>query len=177
MRAPEALVRGSFISDQEDPVAQDRLAQQRSSNPLGDFEALAAEPGPQGQPEAEGRTGVLPFPYAASIRASLENEQISAARSLLKLALSQNPREPSLAGLQKILAPARVTTSPRRRDGDRTAELQWLAVHKESYRGRWVAVSEEGLLAHARSLKELMAELKSSPPPRAPLVCRIDDLP
>jgi Family of unknown function (DUF5678) len=101
-------------------------------------------------------------PYVPRIREHLENARLKAARELLAEALSAGSREPGLDWLSKLLAPPRQTVSPVK-DVDRSAEFRWLAKHGEEYKGQWVAMLGEGLLAHAPTLDELIARLKTVP--------------
>jgi hypothetical protein len=60
---------------------------------------------------------------------------------------------------------------------DRKDEYRWLAIHGPAFRGQWVAVAGESLLAHAGSLQGLVEALKAGEHDRTPLVCRIADEP
>ncbi len=112
-------------------------------------------------------------PYKTLIRELIEREQIGAARRLLATASLELLSDASLTSLQQVLAPARVMAI-KRADVDRAREYRWLAAHAQRYRGQWVAVDGENLLAHAPSLKELRELLKTLVPRRPPLVHRID---
>lgn len=124
--------------------------------------------------EGSGGGLVLSFPYAAMIRAHLEREQISAAKKLLEIALRQKHSDSSLAVLQMILAPARISTGVKR-SVDHSDDYRWLATHGEAYQGQWVALSGGELHAHAGSLRELAALLKEQPTPCPPLVVRLEE--
>jgi uncharacterized protein HemY len=100
--------------------------------------------------------------YVARIRELLEDARLKAARELLAEALSAGSREPGLDRLLKLLSPPRQRTSAVK-DVDRSAEFRWLAEHGEEYKGQWVAMLGEGLLAHAPTLDELLAQLKTVP--------------
>lgn len=52
-------------------------------------------------------------------------------------------------------------------------EYHWLASHGTAYRGRWVAVDGETLVAQAASFKELQAAIRALELTRCPLVHRV----
>ena len=112
-------------------------------------------------------------PYVTLVRELIERVQIGAARRLLATASLELLTDASLVSLQQVLAPARVRVV-KRADVDRAREYRWLAAHAERYRGQWVAVDGENLLAHAALLKELREFLKALAPQRPPLVHHID---
>lgn len=71
------------------------------------------------------------------------------------------------------MAPPRITKSSAR-DVDRTPEFRWLRQHGQDYLGEWVALSGEDLVAHSKTLKELLAELETKDLPRKPLIHKVD---
>ncbi len=112
-------------------------------------------------------------PYKTLIRELIEREQIGAARRLFATASLELLTDTSLTSLQQVLAPARVMVI-KKADVDRAREYRWLATHANRYRGQWVALDGEALLAHAPSLKELREVLKTLAAPKPPLVHYID---
>ena len=112
--------------------------------------------------------------YVPRIRALVEEERIRDARALVKEALLKNPSEPGLQGWSEVLAPAKTRTAPREAgmDFDRSPELRWLEEHWEEFRGQWVALLHDELLAHG-TLDEVTAELEAKPPKSRPLLHRI----
>lgn len=110
-----------------------------------------------------------PFPYAQAIRSLLEQGRIRQAQSLYEHAkdLIHDPR------LHEALSPPRVKVSSKR-GPDRSAELRWLDSNSDRFRGRWVALLGENLLASAGTLKELLSHLKSLAPEGKPLVHHVD---
>ena len=121
----------------------------------------------------EAQAEIRKFPYHTVIHRLIEDEQISAARRLLTVGLNQREVAPELMDLTLLLAPPKVAKS-RYTGVDRDLELAWLACHGSSYPGEWVAVSRDRLLAHAPSLKALLAELKSVRIIHQPLIHWID---
>lgn len=116
---------------------------------------------------------VLKFPYATVIRDLLGRERVQAARRLLKTAVAHGASDPDLTALQRVLAPPVVRPSAQL-DIDRSDDFLWLRERAADYRRTWVAVSAGELLAHAPSLKELLAKLEALAPAREPLVHWID---
>ncbi|HYU34900.1 MAG TPA: DUF5678 domain-containing protein [Thermoanaerobaculia bacterium] len=112
--------------------------------------------------------------YVPRIKALVEEERIREARELVKEALRSNPSEPGLQGWSEVLAPAKSWAAPpgTGRDFDRTPELRWLEAHWQEYRGQWVALLHDELLAHG-TLSEVMAQLREKPPEARPLLHRI----
>jgi hypothetical protein len=103
------------------------------------------------------------------IRALIEDDKIAAARNLLATAKSRGELTPDLLRLQKVLAIPRVRRSTRT-DIKRDSEYRWLVQHGRDYRGQWLAISGETLIAQAPTLKALRAQLDALKPDRAPLI-------
>lgn len=112
-------------------------------------------------------------PYASLIRTLIEQEKIGAARKLLATALAETAAEPALLRLQTALAPPKIKKSAAT-DADRSREYRWLARHGAQFRGKWVAVDGDDLLAEALSLKELRQKLQCFPVAKPPLIYRVD---
>lgn len=96
--------------------------------------------------------------YVPRIRRLVEEDKVGAARKLVEEALRENPDEPYLAYWKEVLSPARFLGVNPARDFDRSAEIRWLEEHWPEYRGEWVALLGEELLAHG-TLKEVSARL------------------
>lgn len=104
-------------------------------------------------------------PIASVIWALVENQNLTAARKLL----AELPDEPQYLQLRTLLRPP-TTSKASRRDRERGAEYQWLREHASAYRGRWVAILGNELVASAATLRELRNSLRSTPLPSVPLV-------
>ncbi len=112
--------------------------------------------------------------FAMAARRLLQSEQVSAARALLEAAPAHVLSDPVIARLRSTLAPP-VVRLVDRQDADRTPEYNWLrAAQGGQYRGQWVAINGDCLLAAAPSLRELRELLRANPPDRPPLVHRVD---
>lgn len=110
----------------------------------------------------EGATGPS---YASVIWRLVERQELRAARRLL----AQLPDSQEYAEIRLLLRPP--TTRPsRRQDVDRTAEYGWLRVHAREYKGRWIAVHGNALLASAGTLKELRMALNALELASRPLI-------
>lgn len=109
------------------------------------------------------------FPYARAIRAMLEQGRIREAQSLYEFAKDrvQDPK------IHEALSPPRVKPSSKM-DVDRSAEFRWLNLNSVRFRGRWVALLGDQLVASADTLKELLAGLKGLRLEGKPLVHHVD---
>jgi hypothetical protein len=110
--------------------------------------------------------------YVPRIRALVEEERVREARALVKEALLKNPSEPGLQGWSEVLAPAKHLGTRPASDFDRTPEIRWLEEHWEEYRGQWVALLHDQLLAHG-TLDEVTAQLNAIDPAERALLHRI----
>ena len=116
-----------------------------------------------------------PEEYEARIADLFEKERVPGARKLIEEALQRYPEAPGLLAWKKALAPPEVRIGGAR-DRDRTPEFRWLDAHGPQYRGEWVAVLGDRLVAHAMNLKDLDAQLDSLPPEEfPPLVVKVQE--
>lgn len=125
--------------------------------------------GAEGQASAMA-SEVYAFPYALLLRSLVEEGRILEARSLLDFAGELIPRD---SRIREILAPPRIRKIPEK-GFDRGAEIHWLKTNAELYRGKWVALLGDELIASAESLKDLLARVNEIAPARKPLVHRIE---
>lgn len=109
------------------------------------------------------------FPYARELRMLLEQGRIREAQRLFEFAKDyvQDPK------IREALAPPRVKKSSRK-DVDRSAEFRWLDLNSARFRGKWVALLGDSLVASADSLRELLASLKALSLKSRPLVHHVD---
>ncbi|HSF19314.1 MAG TPA: hypothetical protein VLK65_27560 [Vicinamibacteria bacterium] len=118
----------------------------------------------QGQPVDSARD------YAERIHALIEADRVLQARALVSEAVQENPHDGGLLALAEVLKPPRA--QPRQiKDTDRSQEFEWILANREAYRGRWVAIQGDELVADAASFGELQSRIKSLE--KAPLVHRI----
>ena len=111
--------------------------------------------------------------YESRIQKLVEEDRVDAARKLVEETLRESPADPTLLSWKEVLAPGRVFgRRPVNLEG--TAEQKWFASHTGQYKGRWVAVLGEELLAHAPTLQELNTKLKKLAPRSLPVVHHIE---
>lgn len=149
------------------PMVADRDEGVRRQEPssLSGMAATGAEGGASSVP-AEVHT----FPYATLLRSLVEEGRILEARSLLDFAGDLIPRE---SRIREILAPPRIRRIPEK-GFDRSAEIHWLKTNAELYRGKWVALIGDELIASAETLRDLLVRVNELAPARKPLVHRIE---
>jgi hypothetical protein len=111
-----------------------------------------------------------PFPYLRQLHSLLEQGRIREAHNLFEFAKDFVPQD---SKIREALAPPRVTTSSKR-DVDRSAEYRWLDLNSTRFRGKWVALLGEELVASADSLKELLAQIRTAQAEGKPLVHHVD---
>lgn len=168
------LTRGRLTQSSFEPPIRDRETGTAVS--LDVFEISESESGQDVLPGARLSKGEKPFdriPYLPAIRSLLRSDQISAARALLQLALREAPDLDELRKLGEVLAPPRVVGVDRR-DKERSADYAWISANRHSYRRQWVALDGGEMIAHAPSLRELLAMLRERRLERTPLLHHID---
>jgi hypothetical protein len=111
-------------------------------------------------------------PYLASLRNLIEREQIATARRMLNALPLRFLDHPEINRVRRALALPTVRKS-QKRDLDRTREYEWIRINQQAYRGQWVALDRDRLLAAADSLRELREQLGTLRPERPPLIHRI----
>ncbi|HET9228219.1 MAG TPA: DUF5678 domain-containing protein [Thermoanaerobaculia bacterium] len=114
--------------------------------------------------------------YEARIRSLVEADRVRGARQLIAEAIEIFPDHPGLIAWSKILSPAQVVKVGGPQDKDRTPEYRWLNAHGHQYRGEWVAVLGDRLVAHDVDYRELNARLDKLPAEEfPPLLVRIQE--
>ena len=112
--------------------------------------------------------------FVMAARQLLQAEQVPAARHLLGAAPSHVLSDPLIASLRSLLSPPSATPS-RKNDAGRSLEYKWLRAEAPRYRGLWVALSGDRLLASAATLLEIRELLRRVPTSeRPPLIHRVE---
>lgn len=112
--------------------------------------------------------------YTERIRELIEQDHVAGARKLLAEALERGEQEKDLLLLQRVLGPAKFLGFSDELDPDRTPELDWLRAHRQDYRGQWVALAEDRLLAHSADIREVDSAVKTMTLSRRPLLLYIE---
>ncbi|CAE6703385.1 DUF5678 domain-containing protein [Nitrospira defluvii] len=145
-----------------------RIANGLVHNPSGGFEH---EKRPRRYVASSGLGDELAF-YTQAIRQALEAEQLSYARSLLAAIPLNLASTEQVEGLRKVLAPPTVTRT-QVHDVDRTQEFMWLKTESHKYRGQWVAIEGDRLVANSHNLRELREILSNLKPTPSVLIHRV----
>lgn len=134
-----------------------------------------------------GEVGVAPSRYVGTLSdmrptATLELERIRTllskgllrdARSSISEALKKFPRDESLYALAGLAAPRKATRIavrfPRR-----DQEFGWLDEHREGYKGKWVALLGNDLIASADTMKQVLDAVAQKNIEGAPLVHKVE---
>ena len=115
-----------------------------------------------------------PRSYSERIRELVEADKVEGARRLLAEALTVHHDE-DLSGWQRVLAKGKpILVGGGDLDFDRTPEVTWIREKSAPYRGEWVALLGDELLAHSKSLDEVVAILEENKPPRRAMLHYID---
>jgi Family of unknown function (DUF5678) len=99
--------------------------------------------------------------------------RVAIARELLQQALSRYPMDARLRNLYRAIAPGAVVRS-KVKGRDRTLETTWLRVHREQYRGKWVALHGEQVLGVGDTLKEVLCLVQQLQLEAGPLIHHVD---
>lgn len=110
--------------------------------------------------------------YNQAIMQALDSEQILTARNILAALPTHLAGEPGFRGLGRVLALPVIHISSKH-DTDRSFEFNWLRTNGHKYRGQWVAIEGENLLATALTLRSLRDQLRNEYPYRSPLIHRV----
>jgi hypothetical protein len=111
---------------------------------------------------------------AERIRELVEQDSVGGARKLLAEALERGERDEELLQWQRVLAPAKFLGFSDELEPDRTPEFEWLRTHRKDYRGQWVALAEDRLLAHSEDIQEVDSAVKTMTLSRRPLLLYIE---
>ncbi len=106
------------------------------------------------------------------IRALLSEGLLRDARTVIAEALRRFPDNEGLYALSTLTAPSKATRSavtfPRRAE-----ELRWLDEHRDRYKGRWVALLGNVLIASADTMKQLLDAVAAKNIEGSPLVHKV----
>jgi hypothetical protein len=112
--------------------------------------------------------------YTERIRDLIEQDCVGAARKLVAEAIEQGDQDEELLKWQSVLGPAKFLRFTDELEPDRTPEYEWLAMHRKDYRGQWVALAEDRLLAHSSDIGEVDSAVKTMTLSRRPLMLYIE---
>lgn len=114
-----------------------------------------------------------PESWVASIRSELESGAVRKAWHLATEGAAKFPGHEELDRLSRLLAPP-VVTRGSGNVPDMSKAFQWLRENGARFRGQWVALSEEGLLAASSDYDELLRTIGSQNSDDSPIVHYID---
>jgi len=140
-------------------------------------------------PIVENRTGITPLPshpplvHISSPRSPtpdvqpilliehvkhlLDQKNIRDARRTLEIGSSRYPENRQIASLLRAISPGRVSPTGWTSTG-RERETAWIKQHGHEYRGKWIALDEDRLIAFAATLSELLANMDTRTEPKKP---------
>ena len=102
--------------------------------------------------------GSQPFVFLENAKRLLNAQRIQDARDTLQRGADLHPKDKKIAHLLRAISPGRATevkgTSP-----NRSREAAWIRRHGDKFRGQWVAVNGDDLVATAPSLNTLLEKL------------------
>ena len=103
----------------------------------------------------------------------LNAQELLAAQQEAARAAEAHPDHPWLQRANRVLNPSRVTRVPAS-GSDRTKEFDWLRRNSEAYRGQWVALLRDDLIAADPDFGVVLNEVRARTLDGKPLVHRID---
>ena len=107
------------------------------------------------------------FPLIESVKELLDQHKIRAARRALEVGLIHDPLNLQAAKLLRAISPGRVSPTGKA-SSSRERETVWIKRHGQKYRGKWIALDEDKLIAFADTLKELLAILDAGSDQKEP---------
>lgn len=111
--------------------------------------------------------------FVEAIRSLLASGQAGAARRTVAEGAARFPNHPWLEKTNRIINPGRIVSKPADAP-DRTREFAWLREHSVRYRGQWVALVADELLASGQELEDVLQELRARGLESQSLVHHID---
>lgn len=94
------------------------------------------------------------------IQQDIQNDQIKIARTKLEKAVSTYPKSEHLLKLQKVMEFPEVISYKLSLNKSRDKTNQWLQENSEKYRGKWIALYKNQLVAADISLKVVINFVK-----------------
>lgn len=100
--------------------------------------------------------------FLAAVHELLDNASPTWAQRAAAEGHSRFPDHQELERLCRLLTlpPARVIPSDGRKKRDSRKIYRWLDENEIHYRGQWIAVNEDGLMASAPTLQELLRKIE-----------------
>ena len=105
--------------------------------------------------------GAQSFLSIERVKHLLGQQKIRDARRTLELASVRYPADAQIASLLRAISPGRVSPTGRAA-ASRERETAWIRQHGHKYRGQWIALDEDRLIAFAPTLKELLADMDAT---------------
>ena len=116
-----------------------------------------------------------PEELAAEIRSLLDSQKLVAAMREAARGARLFPEDAWLRQADRVLNPSKVTVVPSRDQHlDRRKEYDWLRRHRDEYRGKWVALMEDKLIASSDSFDDVLREVRARRLAAHPLVHRVE---
>lgn len=99
--------------------------------------------------------------YLQAVHALLDQTNSTWAQRAAAEGHSKFPDHPELERLYRLLTPRPARSIPRngRKRGDTRKIFRWLDENEIHYRGQWILVNEEGLVASALTAEELLRKI------------------
>ncbi len=113
--------------------------------------------------------------FAGKIRSLLDGQKLVAAMREAARGAKLFPGDSWLRQADRVLNPRKVSVVPARDQHlDRRKEYEWLRRHRDEYRGKWVALMEDELIASSESFDEVLREVRARRLAAHPLVHRVE---
>ena len=97
--------------------------------------------------------------FVEAVRLLLANGEAGAARRTAAAGAAQFPDHAWLKKTDRIINPKRIVSQPADAP-DRSLEFAWLREHGARYRGSWVALLADELLASSPELDDVLLEVR-----------------
>ncbi len=100
------------------------------------------------------------FLLVEQVKRLLHQQKIRDARHALEIGLIHNPGNRHFTKLLRAISPGRV--SPKGwTSNSREREVAWIKQHGDTYRGQWIALDGDQLIAIASTLKDLLESMNT----------------